>query len=136
MNIIILMTTLNKNIVYESLIFPPKINTYEEYEEYLKNGIKKLFDENVELIEHFMGWNCDADLVTIVVYKKQKHYILIEIFTGTCSGCLNVFDFNELIERSIDKCYITLDKNEAEEYFKKRTSWDESHNDDDDEVCF
>ena len=49
-------------------------------------------------------------------------YILIEFFTGTCSGCFNRIhrSYNELISDALDKAYISTSLTDIETYYLKK----------------
>lgn len=70
--------------------------------------------------------NCD--ITTFLFSKYEDKYIFIEIKIGTYSGCFNelrdkntenlIDTYNSIINNALDKCYITTNLQEVEQYFK------------------
>jgi hypothetical protein len=118
------MTTLDKQFLKEYYNKPGFISNYDEYVHYLKNDVKEVLKGNeITLISHFLPeYNCNEDVTTFVFYKYKKDsiifYILIEIFTGTCSGCFDGPEYT--LDYAIEKSYITSNREDAENYLNKR----------------
>jgi Fe-S cluster biogenesis protein NfuA len=112
------MSILNKKFIETISNKPNNITYFSEYEQYLKYGVKKLLD--AELLSHiFEGGG--SDLSAFLLYKYEDKYIFIEICMGTCSGCKRSSDtYNSIIDGSLEKCYISTNLEEIENYYLTR----------------
>jgi len=115
------MTSLNKSLIKQNLNDIPYFKSFDHYCDYLKSDVKNLLTgDDIELLCHKMTYDICEDVVTFLLYKKDKYYIFFEIFTGTCSGCFYHCGANDCMLNAIEKCYITESENDIKQYFRKK----------------
>lgn len=125
------MSILDKSFLNELINYPPKLNTHDEYVQYLQTNLKYLLNPTkTQLLSHIIDYNNNCDITTFLFYKYEDKYIFIEIKTGTCSGCFdelrdknteNLIDtYDSIINNALNKCYITTNLQEIEQYFKSK----------------
>lgn len=109
------MSILNKSVIEQIVNLPRDLSNFYEYSHYLWHDVKTLLF--AELLSHIY-----RNETAFMLYKYEDKYIFIEIFIGTCSGCKQDSDktYNQIIEEALEKCYITTNLDEVENYYLKK----------------
>ena len=95
----------------------PQINTYREYERYLKHDVKTILHAN--LLSHVIDYNSNEDMCVFLLYQYEDKYIVVDIFIGTCENCIGT-NFNEIIINAIEKAYVSTNFGEIKQYYLSR----------------
>jgi hypothetical protein len=118
------MSILDRKFLLDLYVKPPKLSNYNDFISYLKQNSNIILLDAKHLFSHFEGEGSDREFMGL--YEHNSRYIIIQIYCGTCSGCVNKNNsnesfYNELIDVNISRAYVTTNLDEALTYYKQKS---------------
>ncbi len=122
------MSVLDRSFLSTLLVEPPHFPTFDAFETYLRKSFHQLL--SIEPVYQYVESGEGSDNTAFALYDWEHYTIVIELWFGSCSGCHRRFSdhersveddyYRELIRTSVDRAYVTTDRQAALDYMRKQ----------------